>query len=1081
MLDDPRVEQLLEELLDSGETPEEICRECPELLGQVRASWQRLRAVDAELGAIFPPSTFVGGDSPLPLPTSELPRIHGYDVQGVLGRGGMGVVYKAWHLRLNRPVALKMLLAGPYAAPEEQARFLQEAEAVAGLCHANIVQVHDVGDLDGRPYFTMEYVEGGSLAQKLAGTPQPATQAAALLAAIAEAIQVAHQSGIVHRDLKPANILLADSLKSEIRHPNSEKDVGPVSDLGFRISDFCPKVTDFGLARRLESDGGLTVTGVPVGTPSYMAPEQARGQKDAIGPATDVYALGAILYELLTGRPPFRAETATATLQQVTAEDPVPPSRLNPRVPRDLETICLRCLQKEPGLRYGSAAALADDLGRFLRGEAISARPEGVWRRLARRVRRRPALSAAVATACVLAVILAGAGMWILSERSAAARGVAATEQAVDDDLTEMADLIQNSRWPEARSAWDRANSRLGDRYSVDLRRRLDQGKRDLDMVAELDEIRLRFTRTSGAPASAENLYGEAYRHYGIDLLALEPAESAARIRDSAIRETLTAFLHDWLYWISDATRPRVEAAADLADDDDWRRAYRAAIVAKNSDVEKFKVLAAAPEAAAQPSVILSGLCGSLLAHNYREEALAVLSEAQRHFPGDFWINYLLGHFWERERPQLAVGYFRVALAVRPTSDQAYSRLANALRDSGDADGAIHAYRKAIELNPDADLMRDLAKLLTTRGKLEAVRAAWAKDLDRNPPDYASWYGYSQLCLFLGDEAAYRRNRSAMLDRFEGTAKEWYECERISLACLLRPAAADEMNRVVEMVNRAAAIGPKPPHRDHAYIRFIQGLAEYRKGRPAEAIALLEPAATALSDRAGPRMALAMAQFQAGLRAQARRTLVSAVKAYDWNEMKSDPPTIWVNHVLRREAEALILPNLAAFLDGKYQPQDSDERRALLRVGQVTDRSLAVARAFADAFAAEPQLAEALDDGYRYAAARAAAQAGCGRSEDAAHLSEPERARRRAQAREWLRADLAAWTKVLDGDSTGASPRSPSRQSVRQRLTRWRADPELAGLRDSAELEKLSATERQECRALWQAFDALYTRAGAAQ
>src|SRR5262249_49698090 len=225
----------------------------------------------------------------------------------------------------------------------------------------------------------------------------------------------------------------------------------------------------------------------------------------------------------------------------------------------------------------------------------------------------------------------------------------------------------------------------------------------------------------------------------------------------------------------------------------------------------------------------------------------------------------------------------------------------------------------------------------------------------------------------------------------------------------------------------------------------------------AEAIALLQPAATKLSNRAGPRMALAMAQFRAGFPAEARRTLVLAAQAYDWKEMKSDPPTIWVNHVLRREAEALILPNLAAFLDGEYRPQDSDERWALLGVCQVTDRSLAVARAFADAFAADPRLAEALHDGHRYAAARAAARAGCGRGADAAHLGEPERARWRAQAPEWLQADLAASTKVLDGEPTEASP---SRQDVRQQLTRWRADPDLAGLRDTAELEKLPATER---------------------
>ena len=255
-------------------------------------------------------------------PAGELPRVLGYEVQGVLGRGGVGVVYQARHVRLNRPVALKMLLAGAYAVPEELERFLREAEAVAGLRHPNIVQVYDIGDMDGRPYFTMELVEGGSLAKKLAGTPEPARRAAALVSAMAGAVHAAHLSGIVHRDLKPANVLLT--------------------------ADGTPKVTDFGLARRLEGGGGLTLSGAPLGTPSYMAPEQARGDKAAIGPATDIYALGAILYECLTGRPPFRAETPAATLQQVLADEPVPPVRLNPRVPRDLDTICLKCLHKEP-------------------------------------------------------------------------------------------------------------------------------------------------------------------------------------------------------------------------------------------------------------------------------------------------------------------------------------------------------------------------------------------------------------------------------------------------------------------------------------------------------------------------------------------------------------------------------------------------------------------------------------------------------------------------------------------------------------------------------------------------------------
>jgi eukaryotic-like serine/threonine-protein kinase len=263
-----------------------------------------------------------------------------------------------------------------------------------------------------------------------------------------------------------------------------------------------------------------------------------------------------------------------------------------------------------------------------------------------------------------------------------------------------------------------------------------------------------------------------------------------------------------------------------------------------------------------------------------------------------------------------------------------------------------------------------------------------------------------------------------------------------------------------------------PPDPDQAYIQFIQGLAEYRQGRQAQAIALLEPAATKLTSRAGPRMALAMAQFQGGSPPDARRTLVSAVQAYDWNDLKSDPPTIWVSHVLRREAEGLILPNLAAFLDGDYQPQDSDERRALLGVCRVTDRSLALARVSANAFAADPRLVESVRDGHRYAAARAAAQAGCGRSTDAAGLSDVEPARWRRQAREWLRADLAAWAEVLDGNPDG------TRQGVRQQLARWRSDPELAGLREPAGLDKLSAEERKDCLALWAEVGALLGRCG---
>ena len=398
MTDDGLLSQLIDELLNSQATPEEVCASCPELLPQVRARWQNMRLLRANLDALFPPPTESGASAPATSPEGPaLPEVPGYEVRGELGRGGMGVVYRAWHLRLNRPVALKMLLAGPCARPDELERFLREAEAVAALHHPNIVPVYDAGEVDGRPYFTMELVEGGDLAEQIRGVPQPAHQAAALTATLAEAIHAAHQSGIVHRDLKPSNVLLS--------------------------GDGTPKVADFGLARRLEGDEGLTLSGAPMGTPSYMAPEQARGDKRAIGPATDVYALGAILYELLTGRPPFKAESGAATLQQVVAEEPVSPARLNPRVPRDLETICLKCLHKEPRRRYASAAALADDLRRFEKGEPIAAHPLGRLERLARWARRRPAAAVLLAGALLVATAVLGGAGWLIGRWLLTARG----------------------------------------------------------------------------------------------------------------------------------------------------------------------------------------------------------------------------------------------------------------------------------------------------------------------------------------------------------------------------------------------------------------------------------------------------------------------------------------------------------------------------------------------------------------------------------------------------------------------------------------------------------------------------------
>ena len=316
-------------------------------------------------------------DFEVSVPKPPAPEIPGYEVLGELGRGGMGVVYHARQIGLNRLVALKMILAGSHASPSVLARFLAEAQAVARFQHPGIVQVFEVGEHDGLPFFSLEYVDGGTLARKVAKEPQPPRYAATVAERLARAIRYAHERGIIHRDLKPANILLA--------------------------KDGTPKITDFGLAKEIEGESGVTQDGQVLGTPSYMAPEQARGE--TVGPLADVYALGAILYDLLTGRPPFSGSSILDTLDMVRTREPVPPSQLTAKLPRDLDTICLKCLEKETAKRYATAGDLADDLQRYLEGRPIVARPVSRAEKAWRWAKRNPVGAVAVFLAVALLVV----------------------------------------------------------------------------------------------------------------------------------------------------------------------------------------------------------------------------------------------------------------------------------------------------------------------------------------------------------------------------------------------------------------------------------------------------------------------------------------------------------------------------------------------------------------------------------------------------------------------------------------------------------------------------------------------------
>ena len=371
-------------------------------------------AVSAEDPPASPTTHLTAGELPpvIGRPLGNFPIVPGYEILREIGRGGMGVVYQALQTKLNRPVALKMILAGAHAGPIHLARFQIEAETLAGLQHPNIVQLYEVGEHDHCPYLAMEYLDGVSLDRHLAGKPQPFESSASLIETLARAVHCAHLRGIIHRDLKPGNIILGSEFGVRSSDFRASGVVPAVTSSGVTRARLptphaevhTPKLLDFGLAKRLEGES-CTHDGAVMGTPSYMAPEQALGKVREIGPAADVYALGAILFEMLTGRPPFVGATTIQTLVLVQNEEPTPPSRFRRRLPRDLEVICLKCLQKNPLQRYATAEALADDLHSFLAREPIRARPVGVWERAWKWARRRPAVAALVGV-CIAAVIV---------------------------------------------------------------------------------------------------------------------------------------------------------------------------------------------------------------------------------------------------------------------------------------------------------------------------------------------------------------------------------------------------------------------------------------------------------------------------------------------------------------------------------------------------------------------------------------------------------------------------------------------------------------------------------------------------
>ncbi len=660
-----------------------------------------------------------------PAVAAGLPEVPGYEVLSVLGEGGMGIVYQARHLQLNRLVALKRIKGDAQVSTADLRRFRTEAETVARLQHPNIVLIHEVGECDGLPFFTLEYCAGGSLARKLDGTPLPPRDAARLVETLARALAAAHEKHIVHRDLKPQNVLLTE--------------------------DGTPKVSDFGLAKQLDSGAQQTQSGAVVGTPSYMAPEQARGDLKAVGPLADVYALGAVLYECLTGRPPFIAATALETLAQVVADDPVPLRRLQPRTPRDLETICLKCLHKQPGKRYGSALALAEDLQRFLDGKTILARPAGALEKTWRWCRRRPAQAALVAALLVLVLGCGAAAFWWQAEWERRERN----GEAITDLLGRCETALRDNDTELAAAAPGPAERRLKEAGSEGLHARAERCRAALALQRELDLIdTFRWTFVENKlpePKAVASRWRAALADYGLAAGQESGREAAARIDGSVLRDRLLLVLDLWL--LAEPTA-WVRAVLREADPNPYRESVRDALAAR--DGKRLVELAGRPEALAQPPRFAAALGQDRQIPALRRRA--VLQAAQRAHPRDLTLNMELGisHYsiTQREGAEDGVRWFQAAVAIRPLNVAARFDLGIALHQKKDLEGAIAAFQDAIHLEPkNAISLCGLGVALHSKKDLDGAIAVFRESIRRDPKFVPSHIGLGYALRDKGDQA----------------------------------------------------------------------------------------------------------------------------------------------------------------------------------------------------------------------------------------------------------------------------------------------------------------------------------------
>lgn len=1017
-----------------------------------------------------------------------------------IGRGGMGIVYEAKQLSLNRRVALKVL---PFAAaldPRQLYRFQREAEAAAHLHHTNIVPVFGVFCERGVHFYAMQFIEGRTLANvitELRGGASEAPSASdtvpiaglsthrsgrraeifrtiALLGVqAAEALEHAHREGVIHRDVKPANLLVDASGNLWI--------------------------TDFGLARLL-NEQGQTMSGDLVGTLRYMSPEQASVCDAPIDHRADIYSLGATLYELLTFEPVFDGRGRSELLRQIAAEEPRPLRRLRPIVPMELETIVLKALDKEPARRYSSAQDLADDLRRFLNDEPIRARRASLLDKSRKWSRRhRPLVRSAALAFVVTLTGLGGSVGWVLRDRAAReAMTVAAAETA----LREAQRSAQQEKWRAALAAVEGAESLLPQPSgSEDLRRRLRDFRSDVEMIIRLNDVRMTgitthlFQRTF---FEADRGYAAAFRDHGIDVETLSTSDAARLIAVRPLRAELAAALDGW----ADTRRRNPEAGrkawqellqvAQAADPDSQRVALRSAVLRE----DRQALLTAAHDADRLSTRTLSALGIRLWLMGCEQEAIDFLRRAQQQHPDDFWINFQLGNYLARQHhPDLteAIRFQSIAAALRPEFPSMYLNLGLTLTDSGRHEEALSAFRRVLGVNPGcAEAHCNIGVDLWRQNKRQEAVAEFRRALELDPALVQANFNLGNALAVLGrfDEAmqSYRRATAAAPDfasahaqlggllRRVGRNDEAIAELRQALTCKLRPVdrvppvntyvnlvgallAADERDEAAAVARRAVGLPFQRPQ-----VAFALAVRLGELGLSAESEAAYRRVIALKHDYAEAYCNLGQTlnrqgRFTEALAALCRGHELSSTRA-NWRY----PSQKWVRMTERYVALAR---DVDAVIKGKLQPASAAECAEYAEICFLEKRYLPAAKLFERAFRDDAALADDFANAGRYDAACAAALAAAGRGIDTGWLSDLERAQWRRQAIAWLQAELALDRKLV----TNGSP--DQRRRALDRLRDWPIDSDLVSLRQPAALVKLSAVQQQACRQIWSEIKSL--------